>query len=137
MHEKQALYAQDAPEAVGPYVPGVRAGAFVFTSGQIPLDPTTGALVEGDIAVQAERCLRNVEAVLRAGGASMDQVVKMTVFLTDMNDFAAVNEVYARHVQTAARSCVAVRALPKGARIEMEAVAFAPCCRHSEQGASC
>lgn len=124
MSLKECIYTPKAPEAVGPYSQAVAAGPFLFTSGQIPLDPATGALVEGGIREQTEQVLRNVEAVLAQAGLTMDSVVKTTVFLTDMNDFAAMNEVYAAHFQGdyPARSAVEVGALPKGARVEIETV---------------
>lgn len=112
-----------APAAIGPYSQGWIAGGFVFTSGQIPVDPATGSAPEG-IQAQAEQSCKNVEAILAAGGAGLDKVVKTTCFLADMNDFAAFNEVYARYFTgKPARSCVAVKALPKGLLCEIEAVA--------------
>lgn len=125
MSDKQIVFTDQAPAAIGPYSQGVVAGRLVFVSGQIPLDPATGALVGENAADQAEMCLQNLKAVLEKAGASMGSVVKTTVFLVDMADFAAMNEVYARWFSGdyPARSCVAVRALPKGARVEMEAVA--------------
>jgi 2-iminobutanoate/2-iminopropanoate deaminase len=115
-----------APAPIGPYNQAVRAGGFVFCSGQIPLDPATGELVEGDVAAQTRQVLRNVEAVLAAAGATFAQVVKTTIFLTDMNDFAAVNAVYGERFTgiAPARSTVAVAALPRGSRIEIEVVAL-------------
>lgn len=124
--EKSIIATQSAPAAIGPYSQGTGAGHMVFTSGQISLDPATGSLVGSNAAEQAEQCLKNLQAVLQAGGAGMETVVKTTVFLVDMADFAAVNEVYARWFEGAfpARSCIAVRGLPKGALVEVEAVAF-------------
>lgn len=115
-----------APAAIGPYSQAVRANGFLFTAGQIPLDPATGRLVEGDITVQAERVLRNLEAVLAEGGASFDTVVKTTCFLADLDDFAAFNEVYGRFFsqQPPARSTVQAARLPAGARVEVECVAL-------------
>lgn len=113
----------NAPGAIGPYSQGVVVGGLVFTSGQLPVDPSTGAMPEG-IAAQAEWSCKNVGAILEAAGSGLDKVVKTTCFLSDMNDFAAFNEVYARYFASKpARSCVAVRALPKGALCEIEAIA--------------
>lgn len=120
----QTVYTEKAPEAVGPYSQAVVAGNLVFTSGQIPIDPATGAVVEGDISAQAEQSCKNVGAILKAAGADFEDVIKTTCFLKDMNDFAAFNAVYAKYfTEKPARSCVAVRELPKGALVEMEAVA--------------
>jgi 2-iminobutanoate/2-iminopropanoate deaminase len=115
-----------APKAVGPYSQGVRAGGFVFVSGQTPLDPVTGLMMAGGIETQAEQSCKNVRAVLEAAGASMGSVVKTTCFLTDMADFQKFNQVYERYfVSCPARSCVAVKALPRDALCEIEAVALA------------
>jgi 2-iminobutanoate/2-iminopropanoate deaminase len=116
-----------APAAIGPYSQGIRAGALVFTAGQIGADPGTGVLADG-VAAQSDRALRNLTAILDAAGVSLDRVVKTTIFLTDVDDFAAVNEVYASHFSAPypARSTVTVAALPKGALVEIEAVAVAP-----------
>jgi len=124
--KKKIISTEHAPAAVGPYSQGVRVGGLLYTAGQIPLDPATGKLVEGDIAVQAERALTNLQAVLNAAGSSMKNVVKTTVFLKDMGDFRAMNEVYARYFgkNPPARSAVEVAALPLGAQIEIEAVAI-------------
>lgn len=112
-----------APAAIGPYSQGWVSGGLVFTSGQIPIDPATGAAPEG-IAAQAEQSCKNVSAVLEAGGASLAKVVKTTCFLAEMADFAAFNEVYARYFTSKpARSCVAVKELPKGLLCEIEAIA--------------
>lgn len=113
----------NAPGAIGPYSQGFVVGGLVFTSGQLPVDPATGAIPEG-IAAQAEWSCKNVGTILEAAGSGLDEVVKTTCFLSDMNDFAAFNEVYARYFASKpARSCVAVRALPKGALFEIEAIA--------------
>ena len=114
-----------APAAIGPYSQAIRAGGLVFTAGQIGLDPGTGELADGVVA-QAERALRNLTAVLDAAGTSFERVVKTTIFLADMGDFAAVNKAYAAHVSSPypARSTVAVRELPKGALVEIEAIAL-------------
>ncbi len=112
-----------APAAIGPYSQGTVIGSLVFSSGQIPLDPQDSTMPEG-IAAQAEQSCKNVAAVLKAGGSSIDKTIKTTCFLTDMADFAAFNAVYARYFTgSPARSCVAVRALPKGALCEIEAIA--------------
>jgi 2-iminobutanoate/2-iminopropanoate deaminase len=115
-----------APAAIGPYSQGIVAGQLVYTAGQIPLDPDTMALVGGDdVAAQTERVMRNLAAILEEAGASLGSVVKTTVFLKDMNDFAAMNEVYGRHFgeHRPARSTVEVSRLPKDVRVEIEAVA--------------
>ncbi|MGE5629095.1 MAG: RidA family protein [Solirubrobacterales bacterium] len=124
--EKKIISTAKAPGAVGPYSQAVVVGNFLFTSGQIPLDPATGDLVTGDVAKAAERSLENLKAVLEEAGSSFDKVVKTTVFLTDMNDFAAVNEVYGRYFtkDMPARSCVQVAKLPKGATVEIELIAL-------------
>jgi 2-iminobutanoate/2-iminopropanoate deaminase len=115
-----------APAAIGPYSQGIVAHGFVFTAGQIPLDPQTMELVGTDVAAQTERVMQNLDAILRAAGTSLASVVKTTVFLVDMNDFAAMNEVYGRHFgdHRPARSTVEVSRLPKDVRVEIEAVAL-------------
>lgn len=115
----------DAPQAIGPYSQAVRADGVLYCSGQIALDPGTGEMVGDSAGEQAERVLRNLRAVLETGGASLGSVFKTTVFLADMDDFAAVNEVYARHFgdHRPARATVAVRTLPKHALVEIDAVA--------------
>jgi 2-iminobutanoate/2-iminopropanoate deaminase len=122
----EKILTKDAPAPIGPYNQAIRVGDFLFCSGQIPLDPTTGDLVEGDIAAQTHRVMRNVAAVLTEASATFANVVKTTIFLLDMNDFAAVNTVYGGYFQddvAPARSTVAVVGLPKGARLEIEVVA--------------
>lgn len=121
--EKNVITAQHAPAAVGPYSHAVMAGDFLFTSGQLGLDPVSGELKEG-VEAQAEQALQNLKAVLEAAGLTMGQVVKTVVFLADINDFAAVNAIYAKYFvgDTPARSCVQVAALPKGGLVEIEAV---------------
>jgi 2-iminobutanoate/2-iminopropanoate deaminase len=121
----QAVSTPQAPQAIGPYSQAIVAGSFVFTSGQIPLDPATQKLVEGDVRAQAERVMENLAAVLGAAGSSFAQVVKATIYLADLADFTAVNEVYGRRFPSAppARSTVQVAALPKGARVEIDLVA--------------
>jgi 2-iminobutanoate/2-iminopropanoate deaminase len=114
-----------APKAIGPYSQAIVAGDLIFTSGQIPLDPQTQQIVQGDVRAQAERVMENLSAVLAAAGASFASVVKATIYLTDLNDFAAVNDVYGKRFPSAppARSTVQVAALPKGARVEIDLVA--------------
>lgn len=122
---KNVITAEHAPAAIGPYSHGVAVGDLFFTSGQIPLVPETGKLAEGPIESQAEQVLRNLESVLAANGMTFANVVKTTVFLTDLADFAAVNAVYATRFpeHPPARSCVQVAALPAGAKLEIELVA--------------
>jgi 2-iminobutanoate/2-iminopropanoate deaminase len=117
-----------APAAIGPYSQGIAAGDLVFCSGQIGLEPSTGELVAGGVEAQAERAMRNLSAVLDAAGCSFNDVVKTTLFLADIGDFAAVNAVYGRFMPDPppARSTFAVGALPKGARVEVEAIAVRP-----------
>ena len=114
-----------APKAIGPYSQAVICNGILYTSGQIPLDPTTGNMVDGGIKEQTERIMQNLEAVLSEAGTSFDKVVKTTCFIADMADFGAFNEVYAKYITNApARSCVAVKALPKGALAEVEVIAY-------------
>ena len=122
---KEIISTDKAPAAIGPYSQAVKTGNLLFTSGQIPIDPATNTLVEGGIEVQARRVFENVQAILAARGAGMNQVVKTVVFLKDMNDFAKVNEIYAEFFtgDYPARSCVEVARLPKDVLIEMEAIA--------------
>jgi 2-iminobutanoate/2-iminopropanoate deaminase len=124
---RQQVGTGGAPAAIGPYSQAIRVGELVFAAGQVGLDPASGELVQGGVAEQTERALRNVTAVLDAAGASLERVVKTTVFLADMDDFAAMNEAYARHFSAPfpARSTVAVKTLPKGALVEVEAIAVA------------
>jgi len=114
------------PKAIGPYSQAIRANGLVFLSGQIPLDPKTQQLVEGDVAAQTERVLENLKGVVEAAGSSLQHVVKTTVFLADMNDFSAMNEVYARYFvnHPPARSTVEVSRLPKNARVEIDLIAL-------------
>ena len=120
----EIIHTEQAPAAIGPYSQGYIMGGIVYTSGQIPVDPKTGAVPEG-IAAQAEQSCKNVGAILDAAGSGFDKVVKTTCFLADMGDFAAFNEVYARYFTSKpARSCVAVRELPKGVLCEIEAIAL-------------
>lgn len=122
------IHTEHAPAAVGPYSQAIRTGNMVFTAGQIALDPATGKLVADDITAQTERVLQNLQAVLEAAGSGLAFVVKTTVFLQDMGEFAAMNAVYGRYFPELppARSTVAVAGLPLGARVEIEAVALAP-----------
>ncbi|MGP1365709.1 MAG: RidA family protein [Schwartzia sp. (in: firmicutes)] len=122
---KTCIVADTAPQAIGPYAQAVEAGGFLFVSGQIPLEPASGKMVEGGIEVQTARVLDNLQAILTAAGASLADVVKTTVYLKDMGDFARVNEVYARYFakDCPARVCVAVSDLPKGALVEIDVVA--------------
>lgn len=124
---KQIIATEHAPQAIGPYSQAILAGGFVFASGQIPIDPETSQFVEGGIAEQTEQVLRNISNLLEAAGTSLARVVKTTVFLADMNDFAAMNEVYARFFGTEppARSTVQAARLPRDARVEIEVVALA------------
>jgi len=121
----QVIATDEAPKAIGPYSQAIASGDLVFTSGQIPLDPKTQEMVKGDIRVQAERVMENLRGVLQAAGTSFAQVVKTTIFLADLADFAAVNEVYGKRFTGSppARSTVQVAALPKGARVEIEMIA--------------
>lgn len=123
---RQIVETDKAPRAIGPYSQAVIAGGFVFASGQIPLDPRTGEFVAGGVAEQTEQVMRNLLAVLEAAGSSAEQVVKTTVFLADMNDFAAMNEVYGRYFKEKppARATVEAARLPRDARVEIEAVAL-------------
>lgn len=123
---KRITATSDAPAAVGPYSQAVAIGSLLFCAGQIPLDPRTGELVEGDITAQARRVCENIGAVLRANAMTFTNVVKTTVFLTDLGDFAAMNAVYAEffHAPFPARSTIQVTALPKGAQVEIEVIAI-------------
>lgn len=118
------IITENAPAAIGPYSQGIISGGFAYCSGQIPVNPKTGLPAEGGIAAQAEQSCKNVAAVLEAAGTGMDKVVKTTCFLADMADFAIFNEVYAKYfISNPARSCVAVKDLPKGVLCEVEAIA--------------
>jgi 2-iminobutanoate/2-iminopropanoate deaminase len=122
---RQAVATDNAPKAIGPYSQGIRAGNLLFVSGQVPIDPATGAIIEGDIAAQTHRVMRNLAAILEAGGATMDQVVRCTVYLADMNDFAAMNEVYGSYFSQPAPARATIQAvrLPKDARVEIDVIA--------------
>ena len=122
-----AIYTTNAPAAIGPYSQAIKVGELVFVSGQLPIDPATGAFAEGGIKELTRQSLTNMKAILEEAGTSMANVVKTTVFLADMNDFAAMNEVYAEFFAAPfpARSAVAVKTLPKGALVEIECIAQA------------
>ena len=121
----ETIHTDKAPEAIGPYSQGIIANGFLFTAGQIPLDPATGETVEGDIVAQTERVMKNLEAILKQAGASWNTVVKTTVYLQDLTEFPRMNEVYARAFGSArpARSTVQVAALPRGVMVEIDVVA--------------
>jgi 2-iminobutanoate/2-iminopropanoate deaminase len=122
---KQAISSPDAPKAIGPYSQAIRAGQLLFLSGQIPLDPASGQMIDGDISAQTKRVMENLGAVLKAAGLSFEAVVRTTIFLADMNDFAKVNEVYGTYFNAPApaRATVQVAQLPRGARVEIDAIA--------------
>lgn len=120
----EKISTTNAPKAIGPYSQAVKVGGMLYTSGQIALDPESGALVGGTTAEQTEQVMKNLSAVLNAAGTSFENVIKTTCFLADMGDFTAFNEVYGKYITSApARSCVAVKALPKGALVEVEVIA--------------
>jgi 2-iminobutanoate/2-iminopropanoate deaminase len=123
---REVIATPHAPQAIGPYSQAIRANGFIFTSGQIPLDPATQQIVEGGVAAQTEQALTNLEAILKAAGSGLDKVVRTTVYLKDMTEFAAMNEVYARFFPqpAPARSTVEVARLPKDVRIEIDAIAL-------------
>ncbi len=123
--EKKVLHTDKAPAAIGPYSQAIEVNGFVFASGQIPIDPATGEMVAGGVKEQTRQALTNASEVMKAAGLDLSHVVKTTVFLADMNDFAAMNEVYATFFSAPfpARSAVAVKALPKGALVEVECIA--------------
>ena len=122
---RQAISAPDAPKAIGPYSPAIKAGNLLFISGQIPLDPATGALIAGDIAAQTDQVMRNLAALLRAAGAGFEHVVRTTVFLSDLNEFVGMNEVYARYIvdPPPARATVQVARLPRDVKVEIDVIA--------------
>ena len=123
---KETVNTDKAPKAIGPYEQAIKVGDLVYASGQIPLDPNTGNLVEGDVKIQTRRVMENLKAVVEAAGSSLDRVVKATVFLKNIGDFAVVNEVYAEYLVAAkpARSTVAVADLPRGALVEIDLIAL-------------
>jgi 2-iminobutanoate/2-iminopropanoate deaminase len=122
---RQAVSAPNAAKPIGPYSPAIRAGNFLFLSGQVGFDPATGALIDGDISAQTDQVMRNISALLKAAGTDFAHVVRTTVFLADMNEFAKMNEVYARYVADPppARSTVQVARLPRDARVEIDVIA--------------
>ena len=124
---KKIVSTNEAPSAIGPYSQAVRSGNFLFCSGQIPLDPTSGQIVSGDIATQTRRVMHNIEAILRVERLTLDNVVKTTIFLTNLGDFQTVNETYGLYFKQdpPARSTVQVSALPRGANVEIEVIATA------------
>jgi 2-iminobutanoate/2-iminopropanoate deaminase len=122
---RQAVSTASAPQAIGPYSQAIRAGSLLFVSGQVPIDPATGQMIAGDIEAQTHRVLQNISAILTAAGASLDGVVRTTVFLADMNDFAAMNGVYGTYFASPApaRATVEVSRLPRDARVEIDVIA--------------
>ena len=124
--QKQIVSAASAPKAIGPYEQAIKVGDFIYASGQIPLDPATGNLVENNIAIQTRQVMENLKAVITAAGSSLERVVKTTVFLKNISDFAAMNEVYGEYLSDAkpARSTVAVADLPRGALVEIDLIAI-------------
>ncbi len=121
----KVIHSADAPKAIGPYSQAIQAGNLVFLSGQIPLDPVSGQIVEGDIKAQTERVMENLSAVLKAAGIDFQHVVKSTIYLVDLNEFAQVNEIYGKrfHENPPARATVQVAALPRGSRVEIDLIA--------------
>lgn len=124
---REVVSTKDAPQAIGPYSQAIKANGFVFTSGQIAIDPATQQVVAGDVAAQTDRVLRNVSEILEAAGSGLGKVVRATVFLKDMNDFAAMNQVYGKYFSSAApaRSTVEVARLPKDVLVEIDVIALA------------
>jgi len=123
---REVIRTADAPKAIGPYAQAIRANGLLFTAGQVAIDPSTQQLIEGDISAQTERVLKNLSAILQAAGCGLKDVLRCTVFLKDMNDFAAMNAVYGKHFDTAppARSTVEVSRLPKDALVEIDVIAL-------------
>ena len=124
---KEIISTEKGPKAIGPYSQAIKANGFIFTSGQTAFDPSTGKIIEGGVVEQTERTLQNLKAIVEAAGSSLDRVVKVSVFLKDMNDFAAMNEVYARYFphNSPARSTVEVARLPRDFRVEIDLIALA------------
>lgn len=124
---RDIIATKDAPQAIGPYSQAIKANGFVFISGQIAIDPATAQIIQGDVAAQTERVLKNLEAILKAAGSGLDRVVRTTVFLKNMGDFAAMNEVYGRFWKSAppARSTVEVARLPRDVAVEIDVIALA------------
>jgi len=125
---REVISTPDAPKAIGPYSQGIRAGGLVFTSGQVAFDPATQQIVDGDISAQTERVMKNLSAILKAAGCDLKDVLRCTVFLKDMNDFAAMNAVYGKYFEAPfpARSTVEVRRLPRDVLVEIDIIALAP-----------
>ncbi|MFY9675686.1 MAG: RidA family protein [Terriglobales bacterium] len=125
MTTKEVISTEGAPKAIGPYSQAIRAGGFIFTSGQVAIDPATQQVIAGDVAAQTDRVLKNLAAILQASGSGLEKVVRCTVFLKNMGDFAAMNEVYGRYFKDAApsRSTVEVARLPKDVLVEIDAIA--------------
>ena len=124
--QKEIINTKNAPAAIGPYSQAIKAGNFVYTSGQLPMNPITGELVTGDVQAETRKCLENLKAILEEAGSSMNDAIKITVFIKDMNQFAKINEVYGEYFpeDKPARSCVEVARLPKDVNVEIEAVAL-------------
>lgn len=125
MSSREAISSENAPEAVGPYSQAIRDGRYLFCSGQIPLDPESGEIIEGGVAEQTDRCLRNLAAICSQAGTSLSQAVKLTIFTTDLDSSPEINQVYARHFEEAippARATLGVSSLPLGAKIEIDAI---------------
>jgi len=124
---RDVVATKDAPQAIGPYSQAIKANGFIFTSGQIAFDPATNQIIEGDVAAQTERVLKNLEAILKAAGSGLERVVRTTVFLKNMGDFAAMNEVYGRFWKSSppARSTVEVARLPRDVAVEIDVIALA------------
>lgn len=124
---REVVATKDAPQAIGPYSQAIKANGFIFTSGQIAFDPATNQIIQGDIGAQTERVLKNLEAILKAAGSGLERVVRTTVFLKNMNDFAAMNEAYGRFWESAppSRSTVEVARLPKDVAVEIDVIALA------------
>jgi 2-iminobutanoate/2-iminopropanoate deaminase len=124
---KEVIATEKGPKAIGPYSQAIKANGFIYTAGQIPFDPVTGQIIEGDVAAQTARVFDNLKAIVEAAGSTLDKTVKATVYLKDMNDFAAMNEVYARYMlkDAPARSTVEVSRLPRDVRVEIDLVVLA------------
>jgi len=124
---RDVIATKDAPQAIGPYSQGIRANGFVFVSGQVAIDPSTQQVISGDVAAQTDRVLKNLSAILKTAGSGLEKVVRSTVFLKNMGDFAAMNEIYGRYFSTAppARSTVEVARLPKDVLVEIDVIALA------------
>ena len=125
---KRTIQTEQAPTAIGPYSQAIRVGDFLYTSGQIALDPESGIFLSGEIEEETEQTLKNISAILQAGGVNFENVIKTTVYLSDLNDFTRMNQVYEKYFSKnkPARACVQVAALPKGAKIEIDAIASCP-----------